>query len=292
MVRINLNQYIYTPAAIFDLQGCCYYSDRKSGIPCRIKVGPRRWLEEVVCPEKLAVTLWQERDGVITYLPSEPVQPTPDRDGVLMLDMVAFAYAYFGKEQVSFCDSQSWKWYKYDARSDVFLATPYGIASSYSVWLDIDITHSTLRFRPGTLKLCGHDVRSIYWSTFCDEVGASGALMHPLIEATLSGSHTVSAEAFMGYVSSSKLLLQEGFNRLMICTDQGRFDLSVGLGKALNIFGEDGIQILAGYEPAPENSIEDHLSLLLQLMQAATADEICATAENLLRQGLVVQKNG
>ena len=56
-MMIDINTYAYTPATVFDLHGACPSTNQRAGVPCRIKVGPRRWLKKQVIPEKLSVTI-------------------------------------------------------------------------------------------------------------------------------------------------------------------------------------------------------------------------------------------
>lgn len=290
MAQIDLNKYICTPAAIFDLQGCCWPSERSKGVPCRIKVGPRRSLTKYVIPEELGVTIWQEHDGQTTYLRGEPVQTSVDGDGVLTVDMVAFARAYFGKEHVQFCSSQDWKWHKSLSISDVFLTTGHGMAAHRSAWLDISVNHSDLFLLPGILNLCGHDVRHIYWETFCDDLSASSESMRPLVEALLSAPHTVSAKDVLRRLKQVKYLQDWGFNRLWIRTDRGCFGVGVGLDRYLSAELTQEGSVLSGYEPNRENSVLTDVDILLQLLCASDGEEIRAAADALLQKGLLVRR--
>lgn len=287
-MAIDINTYARTPAAVFDLNGECCYSNRNEGVPCRIKVGPRRWLEEYVIPEKLGVTIWLQENGQTTYLRNEPVQASVDKDGVLTVDMASFAKEYFGKEDVHFCDSEHWKWYKNRTWSDTFLTTGFGIAAHSSTWLDISIHHNTLRLLPGTLNLCGHDVRHIYWETFYDEMGAPSEAMRPLVKEILSGPHTASAKGFLKRMKQLKPLQECGFHTLTFSTDRGMFSLRTGLNRSLSIRlnGEDPMNL--GYEPNIHNSTLQDIEILLQMLQASDADEIRAKAEEFHGQGLLV----
>ena len=289
MAYIDLNTYIFTPATIFDLQGGCRWIDADKGVPCRIKVGPHRWLTEQVNPEKLSVTLWQEQAGRITFLQNEPVQTFVDKQGVLTLDMVAFARDYFGKDHVSFCSSDTWQWHKHNTSSDTFLATAHGLAAHRESWLDISIHHSDLYLTPGTLALCGHDVYRVYWDTFCDTLGAPGKSMRPLIENLLSAPHSLSAEDFMQQLNAVSELDDEGFNHLAIRTHRGEFRMGVSLDRYLQVH-LNGAQPLEGYAPNPKNSIREDLHILLQMMQAADFHEAQAKAEALLAQGLLMRR--
>lgn len=289
MARMDMNQYICTPAAVFDLQGRCWLSSRDKGVPCRIKVGPRRWLNETVIPEELGVTIWQEKDGRTTYLQNEPVQTSVDKDGVLTVDMAAFAKEYFGKEHVSFCDSEHWKWYKNRAISDTFLTTDHGIATNSCTWLDISVNHSHLYLMPGTLNICGHDVRHIYWETFCDELSAPGESMRPITEEILNGHHTVTAKDAIKRLKQVKCLKDWGYNRLNIRTDRGSFGIGVGLDRYLSVELLGECQLVSGYEPNRKNTVLEDTDILLQLLQASGADEVRALTEALQQRGLLVK---
>lgn len=290
MARIDINKYAFTPASVFDLNGRCWSHDRSNGVPCRIKVGPRRWLEEHVIPEELSVTIWQEKHGQSIYLQNEPVQTSVDKNGVLTVDMAAFAKEYFGKDHIHFCDSEHWKWYKKQPWSDTFLTADYGIAAHRSAWLDISVNHSNLFLLPGALNLCGHDVRHIYWETFCDELGAPGEEIRPLVTEILSSPHTVSAEDFKKRIKQLKSLKEYGFNRLEIRTDRGRFAIGVGLDRYLNIdLAQEG-PVVTGYEPKQCSDVQEALDILLLMLQSSNADEIRAKSEDLHRNGLLVQR--
>lgn len=289
-MAIDINTYAFTPAAVFDLNGECTSYNRNEGVPCRIKVGPRRWLERRVIPEELSVTIWLEENDRTTYLRGEPVQTSVDKDGILTVDMVTFAREYFGKERVHFCDSEHWKWYKNRGWSGAFLTTDCGIAAHSSTWLDISVHHSNLYLMPGTLNLCGHDVRHIYWETFCDELASPGESMRPLTEMILSGPHTASAEDVIRRLKQVKCLQDWGFNHLEIRTDRGVFSIGVGLDRYLSVnLKEDG-QIATGYEPNRENNVLEDTDLLLQMLQASDAEEIRAKAEALHQKGLLVKR--
>lgn len=289
-MMIDLNTYAYTPATVFDLHGACPSTNQRAGVPCRIKVGPRRWLEKRVIPEELSVTIWQESHGQTTYLQREPVQTSVDKNGVLTVDMASFAQETFGKERVHFCDSDDWKWHKNRGWSDTFLTTDCGIAAHRSTWLDISAHHSNLYLMPGTLNLCGHDVRHIYWETFCDELAAPGASMRSLVTELLNGPHSTSAEDVIRRLKQVKYLEDWGFNRLAIRTDRGQFGIGVGLDRYLNIdLKEDG-PMVSGYEPNRKNDIWENLDLLLQMLQAVDGDAIRSRVEVLHQNGLLVTR--
>jgi len=289
-MAINLNSLISTPAAVFELHGECLTTNCHEGTLCRIRVGPRRWLTEYVFPERLGVTLWLENHGQITYLRQEPVQPSVDENGALTVDMAAFAQTYFGREHIHFCDSRDWKWNRHGAQSGTFLSTDRGLAACRSAWLDISVHHSNLFLLPGTLRLCGHDVRQIYWETFCDDLSASGASVRPLTEALLGAAHTASPQEILRRLEQIELLREWGFNRLTIRTDRGRFSIGTGLDRFLSVDLNEGGQIVSRYEPNRKNSILQDTEILLQLLQASDKDELCTKAEDLFRQGLLIQR--
>jgi len=291
-MSIDINTYAFTPAAVFDLNGACRSCNRSEGVPCRIKVGPRRWLEERVIPGELSVTLWQEKHGETIYLRSEPVQTFVDKNGVLSVDMAAFAQEYFGKEHVHFCSSEHWQWYKHRSGSDCFLTTDHGIATHRCTWLDISVNHSNLYLLPGTLNLCGHDVRHIYWETFCDDLANTGEAMRPLVEELLASPHNVSAEEFIRRLKGVKLLEEWGFNRLELRTDRGSFGIGVGLDRYLRVDLNEGGQVVSGYEPKRYTGVWESLDILLQLLQAPDSESVRAKAEALLRQKLLIKRTG
>jgi len=286
MGTIDINKYIGTPATVFELHGRAYtFSNKNAGVPCRIKVGPRRFLQERVHPEELKLVLWQTVEGQVDYRPHEPVDVTTEEDGTLFIDAVALARKYFGKG-IFYCSSDRWKWNKGRCYSDTFLTTDFGLAQSHSTWLDINVTHSTLRFVPGTLTLCGHDVRRIYWETFCDELGAHSEAVRPVVETLLSAPHTLSAEDVQLAPKLLALLQEEGFNDLTISTDRGVYSLSSSLSPALTITLKDE-EPIGGYQPTYDLHPLDRLNLLLELMQADSPDEIRANLEEKRQQGLL-----
>ena len=284
MGSIDIKKYIDCPAAVFDLQGRCWPSET-GGVPCRIHVGPRRFLNVTVHPEELKLTLWHSEGGQLTYLPGEPVETTVDQDGTLLVDAVELVKQHFGKPE-GYCAPDQWRWNKYRPWSDIFLTTPYGLASSYSVWLDIDWTHSTLRFVPGTLTLCGHDVRSIHWSTFQDECGAHSATMRPLVEQLLSGPRTLTAEDLMKPLRSIR---DPHLNALTIITDRGEYVLDSSLNPYIAVRLADGTGV-GGYQFKGYTSALTQVDIALQLMQADSAEDIRATLERLKQSGLVKRR--
>lgn len=286
MASMNMHDYMTTPAAVFDLNGRREYSDSKAGTPCRIKVGPRRWLEEYVHPEELNVTIWQERDGHITYLPDEPVRMSVDKNGVLTVDMASFAQEYFGKNNVSFCDSESWQWYKYRPSSDTFLTTDYGVAVAHTFWLDCCSVISNLYLMPGTLHLCGQDVRQINWQTHLSSQGADGESMRPLIEAALSGPHTISRKDLVKRLKALDHLQCLTFGHLYIRTEQGEFTMGNDLHVRLNGAG----LVTDAYAPSPNNRDTENVDILLQTLEASSADKLRAAVDANVRQGRLVRK--
>ena len=286
MASMNMHDYIVTPAAVFDLNCRRKYSDPKAGTPCRIKVGPRRWLEEDVHPEELSVTIWLERDGHITYLPNEPVQTSVDKNGVLTVDMASFAQEYFGKDNVSFCDSEHWQWYKYRPSSDTFLTTDYGAAVAHTFWLDGCSVFSYVYLMPGTLNLCGQDIRQISWQTHLSAQGADGESMRPLIEAALSGPHTISRKDLIKRLKALESLQCLTFGYLRIRTDSGEFHMGDHLNVQLN-----GVDLITdAYAPNRNNRDTENVDILLQMLEASSADKIRAAVDANVGQGRLVRE--
>ena len=290
MAQMSLNTYIHTPARIFHLNGRCWSCEQGKGVPCRIKVGPRRWLTENVIPEELSVTIWQEQGDGITYLPNEPVQTSVDPNGILTLDMVTFAREYFGKDNVSFCSSDTWKWNKHGASSNIFLMTDRGFAASSASWLDISIYHSDLFVAPGTLKLCGQDVRHIYWETFCEDLTASGEAIRPMVEAIFSGTHSISAENLRRCLEKLEAMQNGGFNHMVICTERGRFDLHNGLDQYLCVELKDEGDVLKNYAPYRMNGAMKDIEILLQMLEASDGEAIQRKAKDFLNEGLLIKR--
>lgn len=286
MASINMHDYIVTPAAVFDLNGRRTYSDPKAGTPCRIKVGPRRWLENDVHPEELSVTIWLERDGHITYLPNEPIQTSVDKNGILTVDMATFAQEYFGNENVSFCDSEHWQRYKYQPSADTFLTTDYGAAVARTFWLDGCSVFSDVYLMPGTLNLCGQDVRQISWETHFSSQGADGESMRPLIETALSGPHAISREDLIKCLKALEYLQCLTFRYLCIRTDSGKFHMSHNLNVQLNSVD----LITDAYAPNRNNRDTENVDILLQMLEASSAGKIRAAVDANVRQGRLVRE--
>lgn len=289
MGNICLNRFIHTPAAVFDLAGHCYFSERSDGTPCRIKVGPRRFLNTYVHRDKLRLILLQNIDGKTTYLPNEPVDVTEDEHGTLFIDAVALAKKYFGKD-LPFCDTDDWKRHKNGAYSDVFLAGEHGVALHHSAWLDINVSHSTLLFAPGALTLEGHDVRSIYWHTFCEELSAAYEPLRSMVTELLSKPHILSTEDFLRPLKDMALLNEEGFNKLKICTDRGVYDMDTNVAASISV-QLDGKSVvpthyLTKYRTTPFQCID----ILLRLMQASSGEEVCARLQDCHQLGLICRK--
>ena len=61
MGTIDIKKYIGCPAAVFELHGCANtFRNPNEGVACRIKVGPRRFLNARVYPQQLKLLLWQQ----------------------------------------------------------------------------------------------------------------------------------------------------------------------------------------------------------------------------------------
>ena len=289
MGNICLNRFIYTPAAVFDLAGRCYTHEQSEGTPCRIKVGPRRFLNTYVRREELRLILLQGSNGTTTYLPNESVDVTEDEHGTLFIDAVDLAKKYFGKN-IHFCDADDWKRFKNQAYSNVFLVGDHGVAQHYSAWLDINVSHSTLLFAPGTLTLEGHDVRSISWHTFCEELSAAYEPLRSMVTELLSKPHSLSAEDFLRPLKDVALLNEEGFNELRICTDRGVYDMDTNVASAISVHlnGENVVptHYRTKYRTAPIQCID----ILLRLRQASSDEEVCTKLQDYHQLGLICRK--
>ena len=279
---IDIRKYIDCPAAVFDLQGRVYRDEE--GVPCRIKVGPRRFLNTRVCPEELKVVLWSRKDGAVTYLHGLEVPVERKEDGSLELDATALVKKHFGK-RFSYCDKDQWRWNKKRVWSDTFLATDLGVAATRTVWLDIDWTHSNLFFAPGVLKLCGHEVSSIYWATFSGTCGAAERDVRPLVEKLLSAPHALEGEDVKKRLEEIPELW---FNRLSIRTDRGNYSVDTSMGEELSVELADGTGI-GGYRVRRACSCLDQVEILLRLMKADGEAQIKAALETLREQGLVTR---
>ena len=80
MERISLTPFLMSKAKIFDLHG---HTKGPRGVPCRIKVGPRRTLDTRVDPDRFTMDFWCAGKEQVIYLRGQPIPQERDEDGVL-----------------------------------------------------------------------------------------------------------------------------------------------------------------------------------------------------------------
>lgn len=268
MSFIDIGNYIYCPAHIINLQGQVWKDD--DGVPCRIRVGPRRFLDTRVLPEELKLILWYRKNGKVHYLSNLEVPVQVKEDGSLALDAVALVKSHFG-EDFTYCSKDQWCRNKRRFWSDVFLVTDLGIADSHTTWLDIGWTHSTLYFAPGALKLCGHEVHSIYWATFSGTSGATNKEVRPLVEKLLNAPHTLEAEDIREALTK---IPDFWFNRLSVSTDRGTYTLDTSLHDGISVKLTDDDSKIEQDKVCRNCSCPEQVDLLLRMMNADGAKKI------------------
>lgn len=286
MASINLRTYICCPASIFELHGLHWSSEKDKGVPCRVKVGPRRFLEQRADLENLELVLWMDKDGQVTYLPHQPADVTTDEDGVVLIDAVALARRYFGKD-ISFCGKETWRAYKAHPYTGTIHYTEYGLATSHTTWLDISWNHSGVDLLPGTLKLCGHDVLNISWSSFGDACASHSEAIRPLVEEILREPHAISAETFRQALETAGVIEEYGINRLQIRTDRGDYVIDSSISEYIAVSLKDDPETVDGYGPSRRCSPLKQVDIMLELLQASTAGEVRAVLEANRKRGLL-----
>ena len=70
MERISLTPFLISKAKIFDLHG---HTKGPRGVPCRVKVGPRRILDTSVDPDRFTMAFWCAGKEQVTYLRGQPI---------------------------------------------------------------------------------------------------------------------------------------------------------------------------------------------------------------------------
>lgn len=266
MDRISLSYFI-GPASVFDLRG---YIRDGSGEPCRVRVGPHRFLNITVDPGRFKLDLWAMVDRQVTYLPGQDIPEIRDKNGIFFFDAEKFLRERFGFS--SPCSKESYRWKKNRRGSDTFLTTQYGAAASRENWLDISVIHSSLFFAPGALTICGRSVCSIHWSTFEEDSSVHGKVLRPLAESALSEPHQLGVSDFKSLLPG---LYKAGglyFNDLQIETDCGKYSMAYSYkGSSLSAFLQDGGTAACR---SVRTELPDVLELLLHLMQASTKEKL------------------
>ena len=265
MHRISLSPFAgYIP--IFDLQGCVDPGE-PGGEPCRVKVGPRRFLDITVLPDHFKADIWSNKNGPICYLVGLPIPEQRDKQGRRIFDAVDFLQQHIGESYP--CPAEQFKWGKrLGLWSHTFLATEYGAAAAHSSWLDISVYDSELCLAPGALTVCGQEVQSIAWQSFSPTTSASGEVLRPLVETLLHGPHQLDIDEIMSQVPS--LYRADGLNllELNIQTSCGSYRMGYSWeGSSISVSLSDGGSASCR---TVRTGMPDVLEVLLYLMQANT----------------------
>ena len=269
MHRISLSHFTeYVP--IFDLQGCVS-SDEPGGDPCRVKVGPRRFLDITVLPELFKANIWTNKNGTVRYLVDLPIPEQRDKHGKRVFDAVDFLQQHIGESHP--CSAEQFQWGKrLGLWSNTFLATENGAATAHSYWLDISVYHSELRLAPGTLTVCGQEVQSIVWKSFSSTTSASEEVLRPLVETLLHGAHQLDIGKIMRQVPSLYRADGLDFLDLSIQTDSGSYCVEYSWkGSYISVSLADGGSVSCR---TVGTEMPDVLEVLLYLMQANTRETL------------------
>lgn len=280
---LDLGKYMYCSTALLELEGLVYR--KEEGVPCRIRVGPRRFLNVHMRPEEIKLLLWRKENGTVTYHRALEVPVKKKEDGSLEIDAVALVKQYVGSD-IRFCDTERWRRVKNRGWSDTFLATDVGAATSRTVWLDIDSIHSSLFFAPGGLSLCGQEVTSIYWNTFYSHCSAHGEKLRPLVERALGTGHTLNGEELRECLERIPDLW---LNSLCIRTRQGSYEVSRSMQEGISVELADGTQI-SDYKPGKACQGVGMVETLLRLMREEDEAGVRAALEELAERKLVTPK--
>ena len=269
MHRISLSPFAgYIP--IFDLQGCVDPGE-PGGEPCRVKVGPRRFLDITVLPDHFKADIWSNKNGPICYLVGLPIPEQRDKQGRRLFDAVDFLQQHIGESHP--CPVEQFQRGKrLGIWSNTFLATEYGAATAHSYWLDIWVFDSELRLAPGTLTVCGQEVQSISWESFSQTTSASGEVLRPLVETLLHGPHQLDIGEIIRQVPS--LYRADGLNllELNIQTNFGSYCMEYSWeGSSISVSLSDGGSASCC---TVRTGMPDVLEVLLYLMQANTREAL------------------
>ena len=265
-MRISLAEFI-GPAPLFDLRGYtdCAVSGSK---PCRVKVGPRRFLNIDVYPEQFKCDLWAVADGQVIYLAGQDIPEQWDGNGVRYFDAEAFLREHLGSS--SPCSSNCYRSLKEnDYGSTTFLATDYGAATSST---GRQGTYSKLFFAPGTLTLCGQNVRTIRWSSTEGNNSARGTVLRPLVEAALNGAHQLGVSDVKAQLPMLHKAGGLDFDVLRIETDSGTYSIH-GSRSSSQLFAHlsDGEEASCRTTSA---GLPEALEALLFLLQCSTKEKL------------------
>ena len=285
MHRVSISSYV-GPITLFDLQGCTD-SNEPGGEPCRIKVGPRRFLEITVSPAHFRADIWTIKDGQALYLVGENIPERRDKSGKRLFDAVEFLQERIGKSYP--CSADNFKRGKWHTLwSDTFLTTEYGAAKSRESWLDISVYHSNLYFAPGALTICGQEVQSIYCSSFSECTRASKEVLRPLMEKLLSAPHQLGINDIRNRLPGLYKADALSFNDLFVETDSGTYNMEYSWqGSRLQASLSDGGSVFCR---TVCTELPEVLEQMLYLMQAPTKEKLDTQLSKMLMLGLVTSE--
>lgn len=281
MRTIDIIRFISCPAYLFELQGILPLGD-DAGVPCRIRMGQRRFVTVLADPDKLGLlACYPTEDGRMVYIPCESIDVKVNARGVLSIDAESLVRKHFG-DDYSLCDSLDWRWEKNRLHSGVVHSTSFGTAVCARDGIAPCSFQSTLYFAPDALTLCGQNVRYISWAIDEEAYSACGAAFLPLIETALQGRHTCTmADAFTWLQAVNT----PAYTRLDIRTDRGSFIVNPA-AKYLILLSGDG-EVSEGYKLSDDCYATALVQLLLQLLQASSAEEVREVLDRNHRLGLL-----
>lgn len=286
MHRISLSPFAgYIP--IFDLQGCVDPGE-PGGEPCRVKVGPRRFLDITVLPDHFKADIWSNKNGPICYLVGLPIPEQRDKQGRRIFDAVDFLQQHIGESYP--CPAEQFKWGKrLGLWSHTFLATEYGAAAAHSSWLDISVYDSELCLAPGALTVCGQEVQSITWRSFSETSCASKELLRPLVETLLHGSHQPGIREITEQVTSLYSAGGLDLNGLTVHTGSGFYYMEYfWKGSSIRVSLSDGRSASCR---TVSSKMPEVLEVLLYLMQATTQEKLEPQLSKLHFLGMVTSED-
>ena len=282
MHRISLSPFAgYIP--IFDLQGCVDPGE-PGGEPCRVKVGPRRFLDITVLPEHFKADIWSNKNGPVLYFVGEPIPEQRDKQGRRIFDAVDFLQQHIGESYP--CPAEQFKRGKrLGLWSRTFLTTEYGAATSHSSWLDISVYDSELCLAPGTLTVCGQEMQSIAWKTFSGTSSASEEVLRPLVEMLLHGSHQLDFHEIMEQVHFLYSVGGLDLNSLAVHTGSGFYYMECSWkGCSIWVSLADGGSVSCR---TVSSDMPEVLEVLLYLMQANTREKLETQIAKMCLLGMV-----
>ena len=263
--------------SVFDLHGCAD-SGETGGVPCRVRVGPRRFLDITVFPRHFKCNVWARKDGKAVYLPGQEIPEQRDKHGTLFFDVLPYLRQRLGWECACTVDEYNWA-QRRRLWSDTFLSTEYGVAAAYSSWQDITVYHSSLHLAPGALTVCGHDVQAISWDSFDRKSDARSEVLRPLVEKALTAPHCLDDSDIQRLLPGLEADGGLDFLGLCVTTDRGTFSMEYGYtGSTLSASLADGGK---GACRTVSTKPSEVLGLMLKLMQADSQETLDAQLSNM-----------